>query len=321
MIEPAKGSIVIDVGSNSIKTLALPSHPVATAPFQQTIEVRISQGMTDQPPRLHPEAIERAVEAVQTLFSRAREVIPAGPVRIVGTSALRDAENRHLFGQAVLNTIGHPVEVLSGLQEAQAIAAGLACDPELQRIKAFTALDLGGGSLEIVFRHPDASPSIQFASLDLGAVRLLRLFPPLPNGVFAPSTRQNIQDYVSQNLASNEIHRKLLEAPTLVGTGGAFTISRAILAAKSKIPFGSSSPELALSDLSKLANELHAIPLDRRVTYPGLPPARADIIPIALDIIQAVTRTASCQSILHSSYNLRWGIASQLNQKLLQPSP
>lgn len=310
MASESKGSarIVIDVGSNTIKVLALPADFPGAPAFQKTVEVRISEGMTVASPTLNTTAAARGVQAVVDLLAAARDHVgPSPQVRIVGTSALRDAVNREVFCAPVLEQTGEPVEILSGEAEAAAIACGITADPAIGSAPDFVLLDLGGGSLEVVVR---AEGVVQHAiSLNLGAVRMLQQFPPLANGVQPSGNREAIRQHVARLLAPTPIPAALAATPILIGTGGAFTITRAVFAQRLGIGFAEHPGLLSIRDLINFANECNALPLNRRIEIPGLPATRADILPIALDIILEVAHRAPVEAIHHSTYNLRWGIA------------
>ncbi len=302
------GRIVVDVGSNTIKVLGLPADFPRSPAFQKTIEVRISEGMTGEPPELSSTAAARGVRAVEDLLAAARDIVgtPA-KIRIVGTSALRDAANREIFCQAVLERTGEAVEILSGEDEAAAIARGITADPLVGTAPDFVLLDLGGGSLEVIVR--ERGLVTEAISLNLGAVRMLRQFPTTPNGVQPAGNREAIRQKVAALIAPTPIPAALANTPMLIGAGGAFTITRAIFAHRLGIDFEEHPGLLAIRDLTNFTNECNALPLARRIEIPGLPATRADILPIALDIILEVAHRAPVDAIHHSTYNLRWGIA------------
>jgi exopolyphosphatase/guanosine-5'-triphosphate,3'-diphosphate pyrophosphatase len=54
--------------------------------------------------------------------------------------------------------------------------------------------------------------------------------------------------------------------------------------------------------------------LQERMTVPHLPASRADIIPAALITIVSLLKHFKRNSLTHSFYNLRYGIAAELLQ-------
>src|SRR5690606_23459065 len=74
---------------------------------------------------------------------------PAGAVRVVGTNALREAHNRSEFIRRAEEILGHPVEVISGREEARLIYLGVShsmADTPDKRL----VVDIGGGSTEFI---------------------------------------------------------------------------------------------------------------------------------------------------------------------------
>ena len=96
---------------------------------------------------LSPEAIADTVKALRR-FHRAVQEEGADTVRVVATSAMRDARNSRSFLEWVHSSTGWKVEIISGLEEARLIHLGLV---STLRVSAATALmvDLGGGSCEL----------------------------------------------------------------------------------------------------------------------------------------------------------------------------
>ena len=94
-------------------------------------------------------------------------------VRVVATSALRDARNSRAFLEWVRSATGWKVEIISGLEEARLIHLGLISS---MRVTASPVLmiDLGGGSCELTISSKGHIR--ETVSLPLGAVRLTNEF-------------------------------------------------------------------------------------------------------------------------------------------------
>lgn len=91
--------------------------------------------------------MERGLECLKR-FAQLINGMPAGSVRIVGTNALREARNRNEFIQRAETILGHPVEVISGREEARLIYLGVShtlADTPGKRLVA----DIGGGSTAV----------------------------------------------------------------------------------------------------------------------------------------------------------------------------
>jgi exopolyphosphatase/guanosine-5'-triphosphate,3'-diphosphate pyrophosphatase len=72
-------------------------------------------------------------------------------LRIIATSAARDAKNRDAFFSAVEQRLGQAPELLSGDSEARLSFAGATATLEGKRPRV--VVDIGGGSTELAFGH------------------------------------------------------------------------------------------------------------------------------------------------------------------------
>ncbi|WP_269525939.1 Ppx/GppA phosphatase family protein [Coraliomargarita parva] len=304
---------VIDVGSNSIKLLVARqgSHPgTIDTCFVETIETRISAGISKTLPSLTDEAMKKGCATIVELLRLAHQYEPA-QVTIVATSAVRDAINGMDFTTMVEDVTGFKIRVLKGTEEATYIGRGLACDPHVAGIRDFIQMDIGGGSLELIRFHNAAIE--QAISLQLGAVRLTERFIENRDATVSEVTEQAIRAHVTETIRQAGFSFEPQQLPLLV-TGGAFVISRAMLAFQQSKDIEAIPPVLRLEDINRLKAELCQMPLHERMAVPHLPASRADIIPTALITIEAVLRTARRTELTHSFYNLRYGIAAELLQ-------
>lgn len=301
---------VIDVGSNSIKLLVAaskgdqPVHPL----FSETIETRISTGISKDLPDLSSGAIEEGCKTIDQLVRLAREYQPKELV-IVATSAVRDALNGQDLIDLVFDVTGIRIRVLTGTEEATYIGQGLHCDPQLSGAEDFIQMDIGGGSLELI--RFSKSKIQQALSLRLGAVRLTERFVADREAAISKNVETAINAYVRAELAQSGFKFTPRTEP-LIATGGAFVVSRAILAAEKGQTIEEHYPVLELDALEALKNKLCALPLSERMTVPHLPASRADIIPTALITILALLHHTGRKSLTHSFYNLRYGLAAEL---------
>lgn len=315
VIEPPSIA-VIDIGSNSIKILvanAVNGLPVPI--FAATRETRIGAGISKDNPYLSEEAMEAALQSIRELLE-AIEPFNLRELKIVATSAVRDAHNGEVFRKLIEDQTGSRLNILSGEEEAMGIAAGVSTDPGLMHLQNFNAIDLGGGSMECI--RVDTFPSgergvVQAISLPLGAVRLTELYVEDSSLPLTAHSIEAIQNKVRQTLQESDFTKP---AEGLVGTSGAFTISRSILAHRlSCLPFQLGSA-LQLPFLQSLFREMSQMSLVERQQIPKLPPSRADIFPVALLTVITVAELLQANEIYHSSRNLRFGLAAQLFREM-----
>lgn len=158
----------VDVGSNSVRLLVLDD--AGARVLRNITTTRLAEGV-DRTGRLADAAIARTTGALQGF----RDVwvaqgVPNDPshVRIVATSAVRDAEDRDRFLAAVEAAVGIPVEVISGREEAALGFRGASGAVETE--DPCVVVDVGGGSTELVVGA--AGAVLASVSTQLGCVRL-----------------------------------------------------------------------------------------------------------------------------------------------------
>jgi exopolyphosphatase/guanosine-5'-triphosphate,3'-diphosphate pyrophosphatase len=122
---------------------------------------------------LSPEAMDSAFDCLRTIRARLSDHALAA-VRVVATSTLRMARNSHLFLPAAQQLLGHPVQVLSGEEEAVltylGVADGAAPDADTRTL----VLGIGGGSTQLALGSGRRVQKV--ASLGLGTSRLALTF-------------------------------------------------------------------------------------------------------------------------------------------------
>lgn len=300
---------VIDIGSNTIKLL------VAVGPGLQVIqeaveETRIGSGIGRDSPRLSPESMTAGLESVGRLWEIAARYHP-GEAVITATSAVRDAENGQEFLDAVENITGIHPRMLTGSEEAHYIGTGVAQDPHIKANQPFYLMDLGGGSLELLEFHGGAVR--QKVSLQLGAVRLAEKLLKDPDSPISDSMIAEIQEYVTEAVAVSDFS---FHSPGgLVGTGGAMTHARFLIGAEKGFRPEQSPPLIELAEMRALQQRLCSSSMDERLRMRGLPASRADIMPIAVVTLTTIMELATSASVIHSFYNLRFGLAAELIAK------
>ena len=302
---------VIDVGSNSIKLLVARigafENNLETL-FSKTIETRISTGISQENPSLCDEAIEAGTRTITDLQALAQSYEPT-KTAVVATSAVRDAINAETFRQAVYDTTGLLIRILSGKEEASYIGKGLSYDPAIRGMSSFIQTDIGGGSLELI--RFENGKIVNALSLQLGAVRLCEKFIPDREAPLSQELEAKVRTHVYEQLEASKFNFSPQILP-LIATGGAYTISRTLLAAKTQLDMEHSSPRLERSMLDQLKSELAPLALSERIKTLHLPSARADILPTALVTIDTLLNYSGRDHVIHSLYNLRYGIAANL---------
>ena len=230
---------------------------------------------------------------------------------VVATEALRKAENSQEVTLFVEQQTSLKIQILSGQEEAKAVIKGLQTDPMINDLADYFALDIGGGSLEIMEVEQKRVCNIQ--SLPLGAVSVALANSSNLNLPLTPETQLKTRGFV-RNIVQKEFKIYSAKRPHLVGTGGILVFLRQIL----NNPDGyMKNRSLNLSEIKQLAKEVCSLSLSNRVgRFPKLPSDRADVFPFGLITIIETMEFLGAQSITHSFHNLRYGIAQDFFESI-----
>jgi exopolyphosphatase/guanosine-5'-triphosphate,3'-diphosphate pyrophosphatase len=162
----------VDLGSNSFHMVVARRSNGQLVIIDRLREmVRLGGGVDDEG-RLDRATAARAIACLERFGHRLVDM-RANRVRVVGTSALRRARNRQAFLERAGAAIGHPIEVISGREEARLIYSGVV--HTLPRIEGRRlVIDIGGGSTELIIGK-DKEPQ-QLESLNMGCVLMSNEF-------------------------------------------------------------------------------------------------------------------------------------------------
>jgi exopolyphosphatase/guanosine-5'-triphosphate,3'-diphosphate pyrophosphatase len=138
----------VDLGSNSFHLLVGRVVDDQIFPLDSLKEtVRLASGLTEDR-RLDDRAQERALAALKR-FSERLAGMPPEAVRVVGTNALRVAKNSADFLRRAEKTLGFPIEVIPGREEARLIYLGVVHSLPMEGYNRLV-IDIGGGSTEFI---------------------------------------------------------------------------------------------------------------------------------------------------------------------------
>src|SRR5579872_700906 len=158
----------VDIGSNSVRLKIARLQGGRLRPLHEDREVtRLGEGVFGSG-FLTPDSMAETVKVLRR-FHRATQQVVTDSVRVVATSALRDARNSQAFLEWVRSATGWTVEIISGLEEARLIHLGLVSNARTDN-RPTLMIDLGGGSCELTVSH--GGHIRDAVSLPLGAVRL-----------------------------------------------------------------------------------------------------------------------------------------------------
>ncbi len=155
----------IDLGSNSFHMIIAQEQDGSLTVIDRVKEmVQIARGISAEG-ELAADAKDRALDCLACFRERLAE-FPASSIRAVGTKALRSADNSE-FLQAAQEALGHPIETISGYEEARLVYQGVSHSIPQQQGQTLV-VDIGGGSTEFIIGQQQ-TPSL-LESLSLGCV-------------------------------------------------------------------------------------------------------------------------------------------------------
>ena len=301
---------VIDVGTNSVKLLVADVAGHEVQPIcEQSKQTRLGHGFYETH-RLRPEAIAATAAAVATFDDIARAA-QAVSIRVIATSAVREAVNREELVVAIEHAAGLKVEVISGDQEADWGFQGVTTDPQLAQAPLLL-MDAGGGSTQFTL---GSEGHTRFGhSFPIGSVRLLETIPcsDPPKPAELAACRQWLRGFLQR-----EVRPKLLsemedstaggERVQLVGVGGAATILGCMevkLEAFDRARI--EATRLSAERVSWHLERLWSLPLEARKETIGLPKNRADVILMGVAIYQVVMEEFGFRELRISTRGLRF---------------
>ncbi|MGY1842278.1 Ppx/GppA phosphatase family protein [Modestobacter sp. SYSU DS0875] len=307
----------IDCGTNSIRLLVadVPPEGAHTDLLRRMEVVRLGQGV-DATGRLAPEAIERTRRVLAEYTAQARE-LGAERVRMVATSATRDAANRAEFEQMVLATLGQLPDVVPGVEEAElsylgataSLAAAAAAHGATPPRPPFLVVDIGGGSTEFVLG--DAAGVRAARSVDVGCVRLterhLHSDPPPPDEV------QGAEADVRAALDLVRASVPVREAVTLVGLAGSVTTVAALaLELPGYDPDAIHGSRIPVGAVRSVTAGLLSATRERRAASPVMHPGRVDVIGAGSLVLRVIMDALDFDEVVVSEHDILDGIALRL---------
>jgi exopolyphosphatase/guanosine-5'-triphosphate,3'-diphosphate pyrophosphatase len=295
----------IDIGTNTVRLLVaesrrpgLPGHESLVDLDRRVDVVRLGQGV-DATGRLADDAIERTLRVLTTYGEALRSWRPE-KVRVVATSATRDAANREEFLDAVALAVGSKPEMISGSREADLAFAGV--------LSAYSAdvstvvVDLGGGSTEFVYGRERVEYSI---SVDVGSVRLTeRVLGEGPSDAAAVSAARRHADEL---LAAVDLPGR---PDRVVGVAGTFTSLAAInlgLAVYDSNRVDGSA--LTTADLAGLVEELAGKTTDEIAALGPIDGRRAGVLTAGAIVAERALLATGSDELIVSEADLLDGVA------------
>jgi exopolyphosphatase/guanosine-5'-triphosphate,3'-diphosphate pyrophosphatase len=291
----------IDLGSNSFHmVLAKADHGEIRILERLGDKVQLAAGIDEQR-LLSEDAMQRGLDCLRR-FAQLTATLPEGAVRVVGTNALREARNRSEFIRRAEEILGHPVEVISGREEARLIYLGVShsiSDTPGKRLVA----DIGGGSTEFIIGQR-FEPLLR-ESLQMGCVSFTQRF--FKDGKITPA--RYAQAYTAARLEIMGIEHALRRLGWEDAVGASGTIKAIGLTIQAA---GLGSGEVNAAGLAWLKRKVFKIGEAEKLDLDGIKPDRRSIFPAGLAILEAIFDACDIQRMSHSEGALREGVLYDL---------
>src|SRR5208282_349375 len=239
-------------------------------------------------------------------FHRATQQIVTDTVRVVATSALRDARNSQAFLEWVRSATGWRVEIVSGVEEARLIHLGLVSSPRADRATALM-IDLGGGSCELTVSQ--GGHIRDAVSLPLGAVRLTDEF--LRHDPARKGELKGLRRFIAREVDRIASRITAARVRNVIATSGT-AAALAAVAAHTRRGGSRQRTVVSRAEMTRLAKRLARLPVAERRKIEGIGPRRAEIIVAGAMVYHELLDRFHLKSFRYSPLGLRDGILAQM---------
>jgi len=301
---------IIDLGTNTFNLLITEINPNGTYNIllESKIPAKLGKGGIHKS-TITPEAIERGIEALKSHLITISE-FQVESIFCFATSAIRCADNGHLFVKRVKNELGLTIRIIQGDEEAQTIFDGVKQVFPLDEDYVLI-MDIGGGSIEFIIANRFGVAWKH--SYEIGVARLLEQFTP--SDPITENEIKVIQKHLKKSLETLCEAVKKFPIKKLVGSSGSFDTLAALLAKKFY-------PLLDMSKLTSLFLENKRLMVvhkqlitsdsDQRKVMPGMEPYRVDSIVPASIIVKFIIEELKIKEVWQCSFALKEGAILQI---------
>jgi len=295
-VEP-KVIAAIDLGSNSFHMVVASNQDGRLKIIDRIREmVRLSAGLNDSK-KLDEEAMQRALDCLHRFGQRLRDM-HADNVRAIGTNALRSAKKTGAFLKQAEQALGHPIEIISGMEEARLIYQGTnyaISRPYDQRI----VIDIGGGSTELIIG--EGVRPIHMESLFMGCVSISERF--FPEGKLS---HKNFLDAVmSAKLQLRPVIGKFKKVGWNLEIGTSGTIKAISEAIHEQLGGGKT---ISMESLTALSENIFEKDHVKELSFSEIKKERLPVLPGGLAILYAIFESLGIDHLNFSEGGLREGV-------------
>jgi exopolyphosphatase/guanosine-5'-triphosphate,3'-diphosphate pyrophosphatase len=266
--------------------------------------VRLAEGLSESGD-ISPDARQRAIDCLSRFGERLRDM-KAGSVRAAGTSTIRRAREDSTFMAEAETVLGHPIEIISGIEEARLIYNGVAHSlPPTDGLRL--VMDIGGGSTELILgqaTHPKA-----LESLHMGCVSMTERF--FPNGEITRAGFNKARMATQLELRPVKAFFRNASGVEAIGTSGTIRSTEAVAR-----QLGIAESGLTLDVVEQLIEKVLEFDSVSELSLHGLSDRRAQVWPGGLSILAELIKVLNIDDLQVSDGALREGLLYDLLGRL-----
>ncbi len=296
----------VDIGSNALRAVVM-TGKAGRARYEIVEDrrepVRLGSEVFGGTGYITAQTAAAAAEAMRS-FARDFRRLRAERVRVVATSAVREARNRRTFLALLTRESGLTVDVITGAEEARLVSLAVRARVRGMDEGRHVVMDVGGGSAEVILVEDGEVARAE--SFDVGAVRLIEQVGEPHGPAFLRVARRYVESF-------RQPLRSILgpEAPgVFAATGGNIEAVAGIVGEKAGGRPG--VHVVALAALDRLVAEMAVLTPPQRMRRWGLKADRADVILPAAIVYAAFAREAGAKRLLVPHVGLRDSVALDL---------
>ncbi|MEX2495559.1 MAG: Ppx/GppA phosphatase family protein [Woeseia sp.] len=289
----------VDLGSNSFHMIVGELRYGQLAIIDRLKEtVRLSEGLREKNGQLGRAAKKRALECLSRFGERLRDM-RASSVRAAGTSTLRRASDSRAFRREAELVLGHPIEVISGIEEARLIYSGVT-----HSLPAYDGprlvMDIGGGSTELILGRAAKPDTLE--SLHLGCVALTEKY--FRKGRIDRRSFEKARLAARLEIAPVQSFFRDVPEMEAIGTSGTILATAAVARELGL----AETNDLTPADLEALIENVLTFDNTADLSMSALPPARAQVWPGGLAILAELLEVLGVDRLRTSDGALREGL-------------
>lgn len=291
----------VDLGSNSFHMIICSLKDGKLQTIDRLKEmVRLAAGMDEN--KILDQAIQEKALACLERFGQRISNFPPNSVRIVGTNTLRQAKNAEQFIKKAERALGHPIHIVSGIEEARLIYQGVAHSLASNVNERFV-MDIGGSSTEYIIGKQDTPHTKE--SLNMGCVTVSQNF--FKNGALSKKAFKKACLFVEQQLEPFQDTFNSRHFDEAIGASGSLKAISSVLQTS-----GFSNNGITLDGMEQLVAHLLSLEHADQINFPALSVERRPVFIGAVAIVYATFKTLNIQQMTVSDGALREGLVYDL---------